>query len=384
MRRFPKTGSSIVAAGAALMLTLSACGSSGTPNGAADNADVRTVEFKLTDAGCDPAHLELPAGPTTFHIINDGADAVTEMELQQGGRIVGESENLTPGLSGSFSVTLQPGTYESLCPNGSSASKGEVVVRGAAVSTTTAPTGTAAATAVSHYRTYVEDEAAELVTATTTFVTAVKSADVAAAKKQFPDARTHYESIEPIAESFGDLDSEIDARANDVPTGEFKGFHRIEQQLWVKGNTDGMGPVADELLTNVKKLQALISTIKLEPAQIANGAVELMNEVGTSKITGEEDRYSHTDLWDFDANDDGSIAAFKAIRPLVAAKDAALADTIDRQFASTDALLDTHKTPGGSFALYTGLSQAETKALAAQVEALADSLAKVPPLIVKA
>jgi len=384
MRRFPKTGYSIVAVGTALTLTLSACGSSSPPNRAAKDADVRTVELTLTDAGCDPAHLELPAGPTTFHVTNDGADAVTEIELQQGGRIVGEAENLTPGLSGSFSVTLQPGTYETVCPNGSSASKGDVVVSGSTVSTTTLAAGAAAVTAVTDYRKYVEDEAAALVTATTTFVTAVKAGDVAAAKKQFPDARTHYESIEPVAESFGALDPEIDARANDVPAHAFKGFHRIEQQLWVSGNTAGMGPVADELLADVKRLRSLIPTIKLEPAQIANGAVELMNEVGTRKITGEEDRYSHTDLWDFDANDDGSIAAFKAVRPLVEAKDAALADKIDQQFASTDTLLDTHKTPDGGFTLYTDLSKAETKALAAQVEALADSLAQVAPLIVKA
>jgi iron uptake system component EfeO len=375
MRQF-----SIAAAGLALVVGLAACGSSTKTS--ATNSDVRKVPFTLTKAGCDPAHLEIPAGAATFDVKNDGADAVTEMEIQKDGRILGEVENLTPGLSGSFSITLQPGTYETVCPNGSSAAKGDLVVTGDAVSTTTAPAGSAAATAVADYRKYVEAEAARLVPATASFVNAVKSGDVAGAKKLFPDARTHYESIEPIAESFGDLDPDIDARENDVPANEFKGFHRIEKQLWVSGNTAGMTPVADELLVNVKKLKSLIPTIQLEPAQIANGAVELMNEVASSKITGEEDRYSHTDLWDFDANDDGSIAAFKAVRPLVAAKDAALADTIDRQFASTDRALDAYKTADGGFKLYTELTQAQTKALAAQVEALADSLAKAPPIIV--
>jgi iron uptake system component EfeO len=372
---------SIAATGLALVVGLAACGSSSKTS--ATNADVRKVPFTLTEAGCDPAHLEIPAGAATFDVKNDGADAVTEMEIQKDGRILGEVENLTPGLSGSFSITLQPGTYETVCPNGSSAAKGDLVVTGDVASTTTAPAGGAAATAVAEYRKYVEAQAALLVPTTTTFVNAVKSGDVALAKKLYPDARTHYETIEPIAESFGDLDPEIDARENDVPANEFKGFHRIEKQLWVAGNTTGMSPVADELLVNVKQLRSLIPTIKLEPAQIANGAVELMNEVASSKITGEEDRYSHTDLWDFDANDDGSIAAFKAVRPLVAAKDAALADTIDRQFASTDEALDAYKTPDGGFKLYPELTEAQTKALAAQVEALADSLAKAPPLIVK-
>ncbi len=381
MRQFPASAFSIVAAGAALTLTLSACASSSKTTGATDTS-ARKIAFTLTKAGCDPAHLEVPAGPATFAVENDGADAVTEMELEQDGRIVGEVENLTPGLSGSFSVTLQPGTYRTLCPNGTTASKGELVVTGAAVSITPAPAGSAAATAVADYRKYVENEAAALVKATTAFVTAVKAGDVAQAKSLFPGARTHYETIEPIAETFADLDPKIDARANDVPGAEFGGFHRIEQQLWVSNNTAGMSPVADKLLATVTTLQASIPGLKLQAAQIANGAVELMNEVASSKITGEEDRYSHTDLWDFDANGAGSRAAFTAIRPLVAAKDAELAATIDRQFAAVDAALGEYKTPGGGFRLYTQLTRAQTRALAAKVEAVADSLAKVPPLVV--
>ncbi len=372
---------SIVAAGAALAVVVSGCGSSTKP-GAGDTAGARKVPFTLTKAGCDPAHLDLTAGPANFEVTNNGADAVTELELQQGGRIVGEVENLTPGLSGSFSVTLQPGTYQTVCPNGTTAAKGDLVVGGSDVSTTTAPAGAAAGTAVGDYRAYVESEAAQLVAATSQFVAAVKAGDVATAKALYPKARTHYESIEPIAESFEALDSNIDARANDVPAADFRGFHRIEQQLWVSGNTTGMDHVADELLIDVERLRALLPTLKLEPAQIANGAVELMNEVASSKITGEEDRYSHTDLWDFDANDDGSMAAFKAVRPLVAAKSEALADQIDRQFASTDAALARYKTPAGGFRLYTTLTRVQTRALAAWVEALADSLAQVPPLVV--
>jgi iron uptake system component EfeO len=124
MRRF-----SILAAGAALAMTLSACGSSTKSGGAADSG-ANKVPFTLTDAGCDPARLELPAGPTTFEVRNDGADAVTEMELMQDGRVLGEVENLAPGLSGSFSVTLSAGEYESYCPNGTSAEKGDVIVTG--------------------------------------------------------------------------------------------------------------------------------------------------------------------------------------------------------------------------------------------------------------
>jgi iron uptake system EfeUOB component EfeO/EfeM len=145
MRRF-----SIVTAGAVLAVTLSACGSS-TKSGSSGEAGAEKVPFTLTDAGCDPAHLELRAGPTTFEVTNDGADAVTEMEIIQDGRIIGEVENLTPGLSGSFSATLSPGEYETACPNGSSAAKGTLVVTGDS-SSTTAPASADASSAVEEYR----------------------------------------------------------------------------------------------------------------------------------------------------------------------------------------------------------------------------------------
>jgi iron uptake system component EfeO len=373
----------VAAAGAALVVAVSGCGSSSKTG--ATGTSVRKVAFTLTKAGCDPAHLQLPAGATTFDVKNDGADAVSEMELQQGGRIVGEVENLTPGLSRSFSVTLEPGTYQTMCPNGTSAAKGDLVVTGVAGPGTTVASASAAAaaTAVTTYRAYVESEVAQLVITTTTFVDAVKGGDVASAKALFPQARIHYESVEPIAETFSSLDENIDARANDVPASTFRGFHRIEEQLWVAGNTAGMAHDADELLSDVKRLQAFLPTVKLEPAQIANGALELLNEVASSKITGEEDRYSHTDLWDFEGNLDGAKAAFTAVRPLLA-KSASLATTIDRQFASTTDALKRYKRPDGGFVLYTTLTQTQTRGLAAPVEALADSLAKLPPLVVAA
>ena len=369
----------IVAATAVLAIAVSGCGSSSQ----IAEPGVKTVEIKLTDAGCDPAHVEVPAGPTSFEITNDGADAVSEFEVLDGGKVLGERENLTPGLSGDFSITLKPGTYVTSCPGGTTADKGELVVTGAASPETTEPRKSAAAQqAVSAYREYVESEATKLVAATTAFANAVKNGDVATAKRLFPGARSHYESIEPIAESFGDLDPEIDARANDVAAAaKFEGFHRIEQQMWQQGNVDGMVPVATNLLTDVKELQSRIPGIALEPAQVANGAVELLNEVATSKITGEEDRYSHTDLWDFEANLEGAKQAFVALRPMIRTKDPALVNQLETRFAATEKVLAGYKE-GDGYVLYTTLAQADTRSMAKQVDALADVLSKVAPLVI--
>ena len=60
---------------------------------------------------------------------------------------------------------------------------------------------------------------------------------------------------------------------------------------------------------------------QLNPLQLANGSKALLDEMATGKITGEEERYSHTDLWDFDANFEGSQAAIEALRPFLKAEE---------------------------------------------------------------
>jgi iron uptake system EfeUOB component EfeO/EfeM len=213
----------------------------------------------------------------------------------------------------------------------------------------------------------------------------VKAGDVEQAKELYVPARVPYERIEPIAESFGGLDPAIDARAGDVPAKSWGGFHVIERQLWVRGNTAGMSPVADKLVADVESLQRKAKRkakgVELEPAQIANGAVELLGEVSKSKITGEEERYSHTDLDDFKANVEGARAAFDAVRPLVAAKRAALADRIDARFAAVDEALSPYRD-GNQFASYTTLDKPDTRALSRAIDALAEPLSSVGGIVV--
>jgi iron uptake system component EfeO len=111
---------------AVLCLAAAACGSSSKAGGASGD----NVQITLTDAGCDPARLELPAGPTTFEVRNEDASDVSEFEILDGGKVLGEVENLTPGLSGTFDLTLEPGTYTTACPGGDGAAEGELVVTG--------------------------------------------------------------------------------------------------------------------------------------------------------------------------------------------------------------------------------------------------------------
>ncbi len=213
------------------------------------------------------------------------------------------------------------------------------------------------------------------------FVDAVKAGDIDKAKALFPVARTYWERIEPVAEIFGDLDPQIDGREDDA-TKElpFTGFHKIEKDLWVTGDICKDGPIADQLLTDVKEVVTKAKDEKLSPLQLANGAKELLDEVATSKITGEEDRYSHTDLWDFAANVEGSQAAVAALRPVLEERDPALVKQIDTAFATVDNELAKHRV-GDGWKLQTQLSETELKGLSDAINALAEPISKVAGVI---
>lgn len=130
----------------------------------------------------------------------------------------------------------------------------------------------------------------------------------------------HYERIEPIAEALGDLDPNIDARENDVDAADWRGFHKIEQALWQNNTTEGMTDVADRLLKDAQLLRAKVETAGIDANLLVTGAVELLNEVSSSKVTGEEERYSHTDLYDFVANVEGAQKIYELLKPELAKK----------------------------------------------------------------
>jgi high-affinity iron transporter len=374
--RLRRRTSGVAVAGATLVLALvlAGCGSGSDsgPKGA------RHVKVSLTDAGCSPAQLKVASGPTTFDVTNEGAGAVTEFEILKGSRIVGEVENVAEGLNRSFSLTLQPGTYTTYCPGGKGASKGTLAVTGAAVQVAA---NAQAAAAVDTYRRYLLQQTGELVNLTEKFAGHVSSGDVESAKAAYATARAPYERIEPVAESFGSLDPRIDARAGDVPTSKWTGFHPIERSLWIHETADGLDTTASNLMDDVTLLQRKVRTVELEPSQIANGAVELLGEVSKSKITGEEERYSHVDLVDFEANVAGARAAFDAVAPIARTRSAGIVEEIDKRFREVDSALADYRR-GRGFVSYTELTRADKRKLSQAIDALAEPLSKVPSLVV--
>ena len=362
-----------------LALAAGACGGSQAAGPAPPGS--HTIKVTLSDAGCSPARLTAPAGNFRFVVSNSGSAGVTELELtNQKNVILGERENVVPGVAGAFSLTLQPGTYALKCTNGTTTPEAVLRVTGRQVAVTRGPAAALLAQATAGYQSYVIGEASNLLGDTGEFVHALRAHNLQRAETLFGPTRIHYEAIEPVAESFGALDPEIDARVNDVANpARWTGFHRIEQILWVRHTTAGTGVYATKLLADATTLYHRVQTLTYQPAQLANGAVSLLNEVATSKITGEEDRYSHTDLSDFQGNLMGARTAFELLAPaLRKTGNAQLVNTIELRFTAVENTLDTYRRPTPlGFTLYGALTPADRLQLAQEIDALAEPLSTV-------
>jgi iron uptake system component EfeO len=367
-----------IAAMSCAALLLAGCGGSTGPGASAGPA--AHVKITLSDGGCAPQPASVPSGATTFDVTNSGSAKVTEAELMRDGRIIGEKESLTPGVSGSFSLRLEPGRYGIYCPGATRDTWPFTVTPGKAGGG--AATDPQLAQATRAYHDYVISEVDQLASSGKAFTDAVRAGDIGKAKAAYARAREHYETIEPVAESFGDLDPRIDARADGVAdSNQWTGFHRIEKALWEENTLAGMAPLADQLDADIATLRHKVATETYQPAQLANGASELLTEVSTSKVTGEEDRYSHTDLWDFAANVAGAQKVFELLKPALTAKDPALAERIEARFADVNNGLSRYRR-GEGWVPYDAVPESQRRQLASLVNALAEPLSKVAGQVV--
>lgn len=357
-------------------------------SGGSGEGDARSISVTSTADACELSSAEAPAGNLTFDVTNDGSQ-VTEFYLlgEDGLRIVGEVENIGPQLSRQLVVNAPAGTYVTACKPGM---KGEGVRADFTVTESgDAPNVSAddqqlVDTALTNYAAYVRDQSDQLVTKTREFIELYRAGRDDEARALYPEARTHWERIETVAESFGDLDPKMDAREADLEPGqEWTGWHRIEKDLWPE-EAVGYQPLsakqravfADDLMKNTEILDGRVQRLEYTVDQIANGSRGLLEEVATGKVTGEEEFWSHTDLWDFQANVDGARVAFEGVQPIVEQHDPDLAKTLTARFADLQQLLDAQRTDTG-FTFYDDLSEDEVEALANAVNALAEPLSRL-------
>jgi len=373
---------------------LAACTDNAKPaTDAADNGDGRAVTVSASDTACTVSAATAPSGNLRFSVTNAGTK-VNEFYLlaADGMRIIGEVENIGPGLSRDLVVTAAPGRYLTACKPGA---VGDGIRAPFTVSDSGAdltPTGSDQALvsrANTLYAAYVKDQTEQLLTETVKFRDLYVAGKDAQARALYPLAREHWERIEPVAESFGDLDPKMDLRQADLEQGDrWTGWHRIEKDLWparAKGYTAltraQRVTYADDLVTNTKDLYRRTRTITFTADQIANGAKGLLDEVAKTKVTGEEEYWSHTDLWDFRANVEGARVAFDGLRPVLEKRNPTLDRQIDTRFTALEKLLDQQRK-GTGFAFYDDLSRSQVKQLSDAVNALSEPLSRLTAAVV--
>ncbi|MGY4737162.1 iron uptake system protein EfeO [Streptomyces sp. ATMOS53] len=345
----------------------------------------RVISVTATDSKCETSKKEISAGHVELAIENKGSKVTEVYILFPDDRVVSERENIGPGTKQRVTAEVKAGAYRIACKPGM---KGDGIRQDLKV------TGGSAAQrdprldkAVAAYRSYAQTQADETLPKVATFVAAVKAGNIEAAKTAYAPSRIGWERTEPVAESFGDIDPLVDTRADGLEAGQkWTGWHRLEKSLWQdKKLTAEDKTLADRLVADLTDWKQRIGKAVITPTSMANGAKELLDEVATGKVTGEEETYSHTDLVDFKANVEGAQQAYELLKPVAKDNDAALVTELDKQFAALNTLLDKYRpnTTSYEFTSYDKVGAADRKGLSDAVNALAEPLSKLAAAVAK-
>jgi iron uptake system component EfeO len=371
------------------LVAMLAAGAACTSN---DSGSRGALKVTSTANTCEVSNTEAPSGNLEFAVTNGGTDA-TEFYLlgDDGLRIVGEVENIGPGITRNLVVEASPGDYFTACKPGmvGDGIRSKFTVTDSGKPVADGDVDKLIATGTAQYELYVRDQVTQLLTKTQQFADFYRAGSDDEARDAYANARMHWERIEPVAESFGDLDPRLDLREADLEEGQtWTGWHAIEKDLWppASGYTaltdDQRRAVADQLVADTTDLNTRVQDLQYTATQLGNGAKDLLDEVATGKVTGEEEAWSHTDLWDFQANVDGARVAFEDLKPALLTKDAALAKTLTDRFDQLQDLLDNQRTELDGFTIYTDLSDAQIKTLGDAVNALSEPLAGLTAAVV--
>ncbi|MFH8836117.1 iron uptake system protein EfeO [Streptomyces sp. NPDC017868] len=353
-------------------------------------ADADAVTVIAKDDSCEVSKKEFPAGHVKLAVENRGSKITEVYVLFPDDRIVTERENIGPGTKATITAEFKSGDYFIACKPG---------MKGDGIRQAVKATGGKAVAkrspemdaAVAAYRQYVQAQADETLPKVKVFTDAVRAGNVEAAKKAYAASRIGWERTEPVAESFGDIDPKVDVREDGLedgqdPAKDWTGWHRLEKALWQdKKIGDREKQLADLLDKDLADWQKRVGKAEITPTSMANGAKELLDEVAKGKVTGEEERYSHTDLVDFKANVEGAQKSFELLKPVAVKNDPKLVADLDKQFAALNTLLDKYRADksGYAFTSYEKVGQSERKELSDGVNALAEPLSKLAAAVVK-
>ncbi|MFB7917645.1 iron uptake system protein EfeO [Streptomyces sp. NPDC056061] len=372
---------SVVTAATAVAALTAVTGCAQKSDGKGDGA----VQVVAKDDACEVSKTELPAGHVELAVQNKGSKVTEVYVLFPDDRIVAERENIGPGTKANITAEIKAGSYEIACKPG---------MKGHGIRQKIEVTGGKAVKrspemdkAVAEYRTYVQAQADETLPKAKKFTDAVAAGDIETAKKLYADSRLGWERTEPVAESFGDIDPKVDVREDGLEDGQkWTGWHRLEKALWQDKKLGAEEKaLAPALYKDLLDWQKRVGTAEITPTSMANGAKELLDEVATGKVTGEEERYSHTDLVDFKGNVEGAEKSYELLKPIASKNDPALTASLDKQFAALNTLLDKYRTDKSSyvFTSYEKVGKEDRKELSDAVNALAEPLSKLAAAVTK-
>ncbi|MGP3973590.1 iron uptake system protein EfeO [Streptomyces sp. 8N114] len=366
-------------------------------SGCAEKADAGgegAIKVTATDDSCKVSRKSFPAGHVQLAVENKGSKVNEVYILYPDGRIVTERENIGAGTKAKVTAEVKAGNYEIACKPGMKGNGIRQKVK-ATGGSKTAKRDPKLDAAVSAYRDYTLQQAEQTLPKAKKFAEAVKAGDMEKAKELYAPSRIGWERTEPVAESFGDIDPKVDLREDGLEDGQdpekdWTGWHRLEKSLWKdKKITAADKKLADRLIKDLTDWQKRVGKAEITPTSMANGAKELLDEVATGKVTGEEERYSHTDLVDFKANVEGAQKSYKLLKPVAKKNDPALVKELDTQFSALNKLLDKYREDDGkdkdnyAFKSYDKVGKSERKELSDAVNALAEPLSKLAAAVVK-
>jgi iron uptake system component EfeO len=344
-------------------------------------AGAEAVTVTINGNTCEPADLTVPAGRTTFTIVNK-SNRVVEWEILDGVMVLEERENIAPGFSSTMTAKLSPGTFEITCGLLSNP-RGKLVVTPSAASDAEAarPSLVNFVGPLAEYKTYTALEAGDLAGNVAALADAIKAGDVAAARDAYVAAHASYLHLAPVAELFFDLDTRIDGRADYYEKREqdpaFAGFRRIAAGLYGAGGTASLAPVAEALVRDVDTLRARLRDLQVPPERMAGGAAKLMHRAADRLATPATD--SRADVEDLAGYADGSGKVVELLQPLLVKASADQQKKVDDARQALTQHLGAHPLPKGNAPLT--LTDAQRKELSRYVLAWATALDGVNPAL---
>jgi len=344
------------------------------------------VVVNIHPHSCEPNALTVPAGRASFRIVNR-SDRAVEWEILDGVLVLEERENIAPGLSQVINANLAPGDYTITCGLLSNP-RGTLHVTPTAASDAAAkakPSMVAFIGPLSEFRVYLSSQGTALIKAATALEQSIEAGDLSQAQALYVPARAAYQRIAPAAQRLAELDNAINARADYFEKREqdpaFIGFHRLEYALFQQRNLDGLTPVAQRLTRDVTTLKQQLLAEPLPPEQLVSIVVRNLYTLADVRASsGEEERYSHTDLNGFAANLDVARKVVELLRPLLNKSAADVLPKIDSALAAFDSELNGLKVKDG-YASYDSVSAEQRKRVADKAQALADALDTIDPAL---